>query len=510
MFQEFNVYDNIRTPQVKNFTTIDQWFNLIQNSKFSGIISQARSFGKGDPLYDNIKATLPAITYNFTFADKKSNENITGNTGLLYIDIDDSSFDINSLDKHKVFAHYKSFGGIGYSVLVKVAGLTFDNYEAAYTCICAELGLTNFYDKGARKATQFNVLSFDPNIFVNHDCNVFSVPSDIKNVCTSDVLRKKEEAYTVDVHTFSSEHNAIRFDSLGDHKFLGDYTVDWNGFHYVNCWIPMKKIEKNRNRALLSYGSNLVYLNPQLTLDGLISILSNVNPLMCLTPVDDAQIKRIAKSIIGYKLDGTLKPIINNKPRKILFAKDAMLNADEKMEIVRKELGKKKADDSKAKLYNIIEDWNFEKNGKITHRAIVKVGGVSNKTVIKYFPEFKDYVKSINHEYAGAAVKPEKVKKIIPAIINDEFIKAGEDVEMVEFCEGQFVAQLEGYEQYSQITNSLNDNDRIDFTISLLTNYAGKKVNEFSITVHDKVLDFFTNDTLENGFIQFKGYKKVA
>lgn len=97
----------------------------------------------------------------------------------------------------------------------------------------------------------------------------------------------------------------------------------------------------------------------------------------------------------------------------------------------------------------------------------------------------------------------------VMAIVQDEYIKAGEDVETVEFCDGMFIAELEGFKQYNQITSSFNEDEKIDFTLSLLASYDEKKVNEFSITVQDMVLDFFTNATGENGFIQFKGYKKV-
>jgi len=404
MIKELNVYDNIRSPQVKDFITIEEWFFLIKESKYSQLIVQARSFGKAHLIYDSVKATLPAITYNFTFRSRKTNDNIVSNTGLLYIDIDDLSFDISILDTSKVFAFYKSYGGLGYSLLVQVDGLNKDNYELTYSSICQDLGLSNYHDKGAKKCTQFNVLSYDPDIFINYNSFVFSSSLINNNQFPPIpvVLKRKKRAYTKGLGVFPNEIISLRYDNLNEIKFVGDYTVNWDGYDYINCFIPIHKIKSNRNNVLLSYTRNLVYLNPYLTKDATIKIIDKVNHLACAEPVDIAQVKRIVDSIFKLKLNGKLNPIYNRRKRKIVFAKDSMLNREDKLAICRKQFSIKQTGDSKSKIYSFIENWDFVLNGKITASSVAKASKMNIKTIEKYWFEFKAYAKDLNRQFKSS------------------------------------------------------------------------------------------------------------
>ncbi len=302
MTNVFNVYDNIRTPQTKNTTTIGEWFQLIQSSEYSDIILQARKFSKGHIMYDALKATVPAITYNFTFKGIKSNATITGATGLLYIDIDDAAFDIFTLDNSKVFAYYKSFGGTGYAIIVQVDGLTVDNFNSTYEAVMTELGLIKYYDKQAVKKTQFNVLSYDPKLFINYNSFVFTATetfTEIENESPSYII-KERKIYMVEGDSFLSNSNQpIRYNNLNEIEIIGNYAFNWSGWEYVDAWLPYnKKIEMGkRNSTLLSYTNNLVWLNPQLTEQSMFNILCAVNAKKCEEPVDKAQVKSIVKSI---------------------------------------------------------------------------------------------------------------------------------------------------------------------------------------------------------------------
>jgi hypothetical protein len=48
------------------------------------------------------------------------------------------------------------------------------------------------------------------------------------------------------------------------------------------------------------------------------------------------------------------------------------------------------------KLYNIIEQWDFDIYGKISIRKISNNFPISKKTVAKYWSEFKEYVNELN------------------------------------------------------------------------------------------------------------------
>ncbi|MGF7075308.1 hypothetical protein [Mucilaginibacter sp. 3215] len=505
MINQFNTYNNIRSPKVKEFTTIDEWFSLIKESEHSDKILKARPFGKKHEDYEEPKSKLPTITYNFLFHTNKEDKNILWATGLLYIDIDELDFDINTLDKSKVFAYYKSFGGNGYSVLVQVKDLTLNNYSETYISICNDLGITSIYDKNAAKATQFNVLSYDPDIFINYNSFVFD--SVLQNVSPVFVIEEEKRAYTNTGDTFSN-NQPIRFSNLYENLVFNngdEYIEDWNGIEYVCCFIPMKKIKSNRNKSLLNYTNNLVWLNPQLTEAGAETILMKVNPKMCEVPVDNAQIKRIVKSVFKYKHDGTLKPTYFKKKRKIVFALHSELTRNQKLKVCRELLAVKYKSDSTNKLYQIIENWDFENWGKVTTRAIIKYGKMSNKTIVKYWPEFKEYVKELNEAFkAGCNMNDTNVAPVVNNVtetVKNTSEPNNSDIRIEDF--GGLIVQIDGYQSYQKAISAFSDLEYLDVQIEILKLLAAEKIGNYDIEVAGMIFTFFVNYTIN--FVCFQG-----
>ena len=389
-----NTYQSVKQPQVYNTTNITDWLNQIKHSNYSDTITKARL---GELDYDSTKLSLPCVTYNFLFKERKENKNIIASTGFLYIDIDNPLFDITSLDKSKVFAYYHSFGGNGYAILVKVYGVTFDNFKSAYSAICTDLGISEFIDVNAVKASQFSILSTDENIYINQSSFVFSASTSTSPLPSSSHLAPPSVVIENTRNTYTTDGGAnIRFDNTDEIEFIGDYTVNWNGFDIVKAFMPIKKITINRNGFLLSYTNNLVWLNPNITKVKATEILAAVNHRVCAEPVHIDQIHRVVDSIFKYKADGSLKPIYFNKKRKIVFAKSSQLTYDEKMTIVRNEVAKRNAGLSLGKLYNILEDWDFLTLGSINQRQVYNNNPISKKTVEKYWSQVKEYVTSLN------------------------------------------------------------------------------------------------------------------
>ena len=224
---QINAYKSIKSPKVDSTIPITDWFTLIKNSSYSDLITKARL---GNLDYDKTKGSLPCVTYNFVFDGYKTNENIITSTGLIYIDIDNPTFDINKLDTSKVHSYYRSFGGKGYAVLVKVSGVTLNNFDSTYASVTNELGLIEYVDIQAAKATQFNVLSFDSNIFINDNAYTFSSVV----APPSMVIRKKEKAYTLDR---GAEYKPLRFDDANEIPVEGLYTVNWDGWDNIKCFM---------------------------------------------------------------------------------------------------------------------------------------------------------------------------------------------------------------------------------------------------------------------------------
>ena len=392
---QINAYECIKNPKVISNLPVSDWLNNIKFSPWSDTITKARL---GELDYDKTKASLPCVTFNFLFDGYKKNDNIIDSTGLIYIDVDHPSFDVHQLDTSKVFSYFHSFGGVGYAILVKASGVTETNFSSTYENIVADLGISEYVDGQAIKASQFNVLSYDENIFVNESSFTYSPVSTPSVV----IINQRREAYTIDGGEKSTR---LRFSNIDEVKVDGDYAVNWDGYEVIKCFIPMKKVTTNRNKMLLSYCNNLVWLNPHLEHEGILKVMLSVNASACEPPVEVEQIQRVICSVLKYKADGTLQPHITKKKRKIVFAQDTKLSRLEKLEICREELCKRWSDISTMKLYSIIEAWDFEKMGQISQPKIYNNHGISKKTVEKYWKHFKEYVAELNKLNAGLGQK---------------------------------------------------------------------------------------------------------
>lgn len=479
-------YENVYNPTIQSTQDVLLWLNQIKHSDYSERIQLARKEPKGSSLYDSTKKSLPCVTYNFNFNKSKKNSNIIASTGLLYIDIDDESFNHDLLDKQKVFACYKSFGGKGFGILVRVDGVTLNNYKDTYISIIEQLDLMNYYDKGAVKATQYNVLSYDNDIFINVDSFIFSsVINDPKPYVRE---KKQKTTYTQGVGSFSE---TLKFNDIDNIPIQGDYEVFCEGIDIVKCFIPMKKVTINKNNTLLAYCNNLVYLNPQLSFDDTIVMIQNVNDYMCFNPVSVPHIERIVKSVFKYKEDGTLQPIVFNKKRKVIFNKEFKAEPLEKFIIAGNEMNKLKSASSKQKLYKTLEDWNFESLGKITQSKVIKASTLCRNTVQKYWGEFNEYVIALNNENTTSKLS---VKQFDESISPDysisklnplEGLKMSDEVKVMDF-----VTQL-----YKQLEGPLDVESIVNF--SYLVNKSYCTINEVIKTL---VIVFKENRYLESKY----------
>lgn len=408
-------------PTVAKTIRITEWLDLIKQSDYVAQINEGRS----DPdQYDIVKLSLPCVTYNFLFDYYKTNKNIKTGTGFLYIDIDNPEFDIAMLDLNKIYAYHHSYGGVGYSIIVKVTGLTLTNFDSTYVGICSELGLLGYYDLLAAKASQYTVLSHDPNVFINQNAIQFN-KYELKDLTTSQInlvlnkvklnqitssndnkeftpttyINKKDKiTYTDLLGEFFNDMKIVRFTNIHPSEVEGDYQCDWEtGYNEIRCTIPYKQLKDKRKRTLLSYTANLVFLNPFLTQSWAYNIILRVSMKMCEHPLDHKIVEGILKSIFDQKEAGTLEPKFIK--RKIIFHNLTSLTHKEKCALCLKLYNSHRVEQSKLKIYQAMESWDFIQYGKITAEKVSLATNLNIKTVDKYYPEFKSYKDALNKEF---------------------------------------------------------------------------------------------------------------
>lgn len=429
-----NYYTNIKSPSVVNTITLKDWIDMIKSSDYSQHINTLRLFDLSKKEWDNEKPTFPAITINFLYNKYKKDSNIIKSTGYMYIDIDNDEFDILSI-QDKVTAYWKSIRGKGWGVVVKVDGITYNNFKFNYTNICNELGLLDYIDINAVKHSQFNILSFDVNAYYNEYGFVFNC-IDLIDVPTPYLTTEEEDIYVGGRDKFSN----TRFDNTDTIPIPSnkDYVSNWNeGYTIIKCFLIPSKLDDNRYNTLLSFCNNLVYLNPTHSKERIWKFIKGSSYIISKDGIDDKRITSIVNSIFRQKEQGKLTPIHYNKVRRIIFRKGLKWTKEEYSIVIGEEMKNMYKIKSSNKLQDIINDWDFN-NGLINHRSIVKFGKMSKTTVQKYYSQYKQQINEMNKNYTEMNTQQHTCEVITDARMEDntkliECITTGNIVDRIRY-----------------------------------------------------------------------------
>ena len=428
-------YGNYTDYVVNNQITFNSWLNLIKTGDHDYInnILSARKAGKGSEDYEEQKSIVPVANHNFIFGKERKNKYLLRPTGLLYLDIDKPSFDINSLNKELIHAYWKSFGGNGYSIIVKVEGLTEDNFNDTYQYIVEKLGVEEVYDVNAKKANQANVLSYDPNLYFNKDSYVFSSINKNGKKDTNSITKKKQEGFTPNETFFPGDSENIRFNNIEEY-FTGEYknkkyrVLEDDEQMIAVIYIPWYSKVGNRNRNMYNFGCQTMGLNPGLKRSRFIGLMNYANSKLN-RPLSGKEIESIIRSVWKKYLAGKIT-LYRNKKRRILFNPEFNLSGDERRKLTNKVLGKIKSDKTRQSIYDCIEDWNFGKDGKITQSSLEGKTDRKIATIKRYWPDFKSYIWDLNAENGMLCDKT--IKKLNKAKEKD-VIDLNEEVEIKTF-----------------------------------------------------------------------------
>lgn len=325
---KLNLFQHAKDCNVIDTITIEDYITYIKDGYDVDQILKARTYGKGTIPYKKIKEQRNAVCFNYLFNGYKTNDNIIESTGMLFFDIDDTTFSLNDIDMSKIFIAHSSFGGNGYSIIVKVDGITKDNFKEAYINIAHQLGITGKYDIGARKRTQFTLMSFDPNIIVNNDCNILIhniqksittpiVKLNIKSITTPivkgyiNILKKR---VSKDRISGSDTFLKLIFQSQLD-EYTEDCVFIKEGHPFYKCFLPFKAdgsykqlADGEKHQVLTQYLNNLLCLNPNITHKQASVTLRSVIKTSCNQRVSEVNIENMIQYTFGKLREGTIQP----------------------------------------------------------------------------------------------------------------------------------------------------------------------------------------------------------
>lgn len=398
---KIDVHENVCTPQIKTVVPISLWLSEIKEAKKYGpTIELARKHGKGSKEYVQIKTyKLPAVNFNYQFNEKLCLANAMAPTGVFYVDIDlgskqeAQSYKESLRANQYVLSSWLSLSELGLGVLVRSSIVTPENFSELHRQFCEQFNIP--FDKRAVKLNQYNVLSHDPNIYVNPNALEFNPV--IEGLERNE--KKKVQSLVNQGEKNKNIHIAtnctfLRYNNLNDFWKQGDVVTNEAGFEVTELFLPERIESGKRKHTLLAFANNLLYLNPNATPEIIYNQLAKKNE-RCTPPLPASEVWDVVQAVLKYQQDGSLKPI-RTRTRKIIFGPDCGMDKDEKRQFVNQQIGKWKKNKTKRRIYEVLEDWNILLYGKITAKSVSEKSGLSLRTVKTYWSEFKDYVSSLN------------------------------------------------------------------------------------------------------------------
>ena len=389
---EFRVtkYGHAKDIIVQNTVSVDEILETIKNgNEFLPIIKEARKIGKGNPEYDAIKTEqLPTSRFNFLFKDSVSNKNIIAPTGLIYLDAD--NIDWIPFSPY-IFASWKSLSNLGYGLLVKVDGLTIDNFKEVYEELSSIIGIKT--DIGARKPVQQTVLSYDSNLYHNTN-SVTYIYSKKEKVSSSTIKEKKEVGIEVcDTLQRKKKLGTIRFNNIND--YFPDDTPEYIVFKdkemICNPFIPRIIKEGSRNSILFFLLSQYALLNPYHGETFLLSIgrtiVSKMHP-----PLKEQELISTVRKVMKGRDDKTITMYFNEARRVLFNPKAEKKPFKEIMQIVNRVTGDNRKELTREIIYDALQDWDLEIDGKLTKVNIAKKTKLGIATIKRYRKEIKEYM----------------------------------------------------------------------------------------------------------------------
>lgn len=373
----------------ENFNSLKEVVKYVKSKKRVeyNYILQAREKGKKSEEYKKIKLSqIPCVVINF-FHDKYINKNtIIHPTGYIYFDIDNvNKFDDLGIDTSYVRAYWKSLSNNGYSVVLKVNGLTPENLKESYNYIAKKLNID--YDKNAVSIDRLTILSYDPNAYYNEK----SYTIDLTSIST-----KKNTHYSLKKDILlgydSNGLNSITNNNFNEKLSSQNISIKYNSegvfdlekkLHYTKLFIPKNKInEGSREKFLSTITHQLIYLNKTFKRDRLYKYIKAVNQNKMNPPLEEEEVQIIFNK--KYNNRYSLHPI-ENASKRILFNPDLSFTIKQKQSLTAITINKHKMTKSHNKIKNLLLNWDYKKMGKITILKTAKELGMNKKTVAKYY-----------------------------------------------------------------------------------------------------------------------------
>jgi hypothetical protein len=380
---------SIKKSQITGYDTISGILKKIQKGETQRLTELARSYGKHSVEYNKIKCQVQTFTPNASFSQRRDLMHLQEPSGFIYIDLDDYQ-DINFLKRNEyIYSCWRSLSGIGIGGLVKVNGITAQNFKDCWSYLFNYFrgyGIT--IDKQTCDITRQNVISFDPDIYINE--NAASLYADQITTQTSTGIQQFQDykdssrsaLFSGFEETIITDTSRIKYRTTLDDYLGKNYVVIEDGKEFRSCFLPKEIRDGERHKWMVGHTVSLLFNNPTVTMEKLFNSVFHSNLTHCYPPMMNSEIMSIVKWYWEKHSRGMLD--YHTKLKKIWFDPSVNINRNEKREIVGVETGRLRKEKTLKTLKSIYLELSSE-SGKVTQKMVVEKSKLSIGTVKKYW-----------------------------------------------------------------------------------------------------------------------------
>ncbi|WP_336963264.1 BT4734/BF3469 family protein [Chryseobacterium contaminans] len=390
-----------------SFQDIKEVIKFIRNPppEHIELVQYARSLERGSDEYKAIKIyKLPAVTINFQYSNNYiTGKNLDKPTGYLYIDVDNLTEQDLKINTAYVCAYWRSLSDKGLTLVVKVDGLTPENFKIATQEIANALDIP--YDPQAVSIDRLTVLSYDSNAYYNDNVEIFPIPELLANLDSDvtvehsgnrtqffrDTIIKDNSLIGIHCNGKIRYHNLdeVTKDMVFEYNDQGIHDCGQNKIKYHNTFMSKGVKEGKREKTLSLYAKRLIYLNPDLNIEILSKLIYTANMLNLLVPLESKEVQNIIdKAFKDRKIPRS------NKTKRFFF-QDITLTPVEKskkcLEVLNQER-REKTQEKKNKISELLCNWDCHTDGKITPKKVMELTGLKKTMVYDYFKENKGII----------------------------------------------------------------------------------------------------------------------
>jgi hypothetical protein len=390
IFNKYNNYKEFSDDKIN----LEQLIDLIKEHPLRDEIVRLRNLKYKSDEYNTLKSKLISITPHGTFNDSKKGS-IDNLSGYMYFDIDGitSTKELDETikklnDTLPLTFICKSCGGRGLAFLLKVNGLTKDNFENAHAFVRSVFQREGYeIDKAAGGLIRKWIISYDPAVLYNKnaeyviDKEAFEKFTNCNRTSAKKVNKLESDVDTndelgSDIIPFDKLCKMIKTESEFKGEIIGDFVIE--EMQYYKILYPSIITDGNKHSTYIRIINALYWLNEDITQHQVFSYLYYVNS-MAHPKMDVWKLKKMVTNFCdSIERTGDVK--LKTRTKMIHFNKQSTLSKKDKQSMGASINGALRVNKTIESIANMKQQL-IKKNIIPTQKLVANELGISLSTV---------------------------------------------------------------------------------------------------------------------------------